>query len=265
MAALRVRPRPGSSFEDMTDATTSPGPHGGAEGSSSRVGGREGSRASVRSPLSSRRPSTNLLSFIVVLMPRKLVSKRRSDLQPRRRPFARRRRRYVASSPPQSPQSPHSHTRPQAKRDQLKKEGKLLTPKQKAEKAAAEIRLNALRNTAGVTIAGLQENTTGEAPKKVSYAKKKPFKKGPAVVEAEPEVEVVPVVEEVKATAVVEEDEDVKDDWDVSDEEEKVVAKVEDVKDDWDASESEEEKVVVAAPVAVKAVPVPAKGESLSI
>ena len=149
----------------------------------------------------------------------------------------------------------------QAKREQQKKEGKLLTPKQKAERAAAEIRMKALVATAGNTIVGLQEQAAGEGddqPKKVSYAKKKPFKK-PAVA-AEVKVE-VPVVEEVKEVEKVEEDDaDVKDDWDASDDEEE--AKAESVKDSWDASESEEDKpapVAVAAPVKA-AVVAPVKG-----
>lgn len=143
----------------------------------------------------------------------------------------------------------------QAKREQQKKEGKLLTPKQKADKAAAEIRLKALIGDSGNTIVGLQAATNGDEPaRKVSYAsKKKNFKKPEAKVE---EVVVPVVVEEVKME--VEAEGDVKDEWDASDVEE---PKAEDVKDDWDASESEEDKPAPApaAPVALKAPTVVAK------
>lgn len=104
--------------------------------------------------------------------------------------------------------------------------------------------MKALMGDSNNTIAGLQNPTDGEPARKVSYGKKKPFKK--------PEVAKVEVV--VPIAAVEEkEDDDVKDDWDASDEEEeKVEAKVEEVKDDWDASESEEEKEVVKAAPAAK-------------
>lgn len=135
----------------------------------------------------------------------------------------------------------------QAKRDLLKKEGKLLTPKQKAERAAAEIRLKALVGTAGNTIAGLQESVGGDDEgKRVSYAKKKPFKK-PVETKVEPAVVVVAEPQVVPAVAV--DDDDVKDDWDASDDEEaKPAEKAESVKDDWDASDSEEDVPAATAP-----------------
>lgn len=141
----------------------------------------------------------------------------------------------------------------------MKKEGKLLTPKQKAEKIAAEIRMKALVGASGNTIIGLQQSAAGatgdDQPKKVSYAKKKPFKK---VVE--PKVEAVvavvesPVIDATAEASDHEEEADIKDDWDASDEEAKSVEAPESVKDDWDASESEEEAkvalpTVAAAPV----------------
>ena len=151
----------------------------------------------------------------------------------------------------------------QAKKDQLRKEGKLLTPKQKAEKAAAELRLKALVGTEGLVVAGLQKNGDGEAPKKVSYGKKKPFKKGPAAAEPEatpevkePEPAPAPVEEEKAKSAEASDDEDVKDDWDASDSE-----KAESVKDEWDASSEEEEE---AKPEPVKAAPTPAPAPAKS-
>ena len=140
-----------------------------------------------------------------------------------------------------------------AKKEQLKKEGKLLTPKQKAEKAAAELRLKALMASGNLTVAGLSKDAeAGEAPKKVSYAsKKKEYKKkgpagssapaSPAVGAESPASSKPPSPEPPKVEP--EEEDDVKDDWDASEpEEEKKVEEEEDVKDDWDASSSEEEK-----------------------
>ena len=191
-------------------------------------------------------------------------SKRRNVSPPKKRQSGRRRNESVCLPPPHL--SSYTDVPMQAKREQQKKEGKLLTPKQKAERAAAEIRLKALVADSGNTIVGLQEQAAGEGddqPKKVSYAKKKPFNKKPVVAAAETKVEEVPVIEEVKeAEKVQEDDADVKDDWDASDDEEEV--KAESVKDSWDASESEEEKpvpVAVAAPVKA-AVVEPVKGQS---
>ncbi|GJN89516.1 hypothetical protein Rhopal_002503-T1 [Rhodotorula paludigena] len=141
-----------------------------------------------------------------------------------------------------------------AKKEQLKREGKLLTPKQKAERAAAEARRQALLASGGVAVAGLQQQA--DAPKKVSYGARKraPGKKdetaSPAESkaasperEAKPEPAVAtpePAAEPVK---VEEEEEDVKDSWDASSsEDEKPAEEKEDVKDSWDASSSEDEE-----------------------
>ncbi|GEM08221.1 translation initiation factor 5B [Rhodotorula toruloides] len=134
-------------------------------------------------------------------------------------------------------------SRPQAKKEQLKREGKLLTPKQKAERAAAEARRQALLAAGNVTIAGLQEKPD-RGPKKVSYGKREraggdkpqqtesPAESKPASPEP-PKEEIAkpaPAAEEKD-----EEEEDVKDSWDASSDDEK-----EDVKDSWDASSDEE-------------------------
>ncbi|KAK4705284.1 translation initiation factor 5B, partial [Phenoliferia sp. Uapishka_3] len=150
-----------------------------------------------------------------------------------------------------------------AKKEQLKKAGLLLTPKQKAEKAAAEIRRQALLGAQGVTIAGLQpQGESDETPApRAGFAKKKPANKRnphaqtPVVAEAPGSVEEKVEVEEKKEE---ESDGDVKDDWDASsDEEAKPVEKKEEPKDDWDASDEEEaEKVEIVKP---KAAPAPAK------
>ncbi|GAA5827498.1 hypothetical protein JCM5353_002740 [Sporobolomyces roseus] len=174
-----------------------------------------------------------------------------------------------------------------AKKEQLKKEGKLLTPKQKAERAAAEARRQALLGS-GVVIAGLQEGGgSSDQPKKVSYGNRKrggqqqPKKEEPTapVVEGkkvEEKPAAAPVVEKkvekVEESKKVEEDEDedVKDSWDASSAEEED-EKEEEVKDSWDASSSdeEEEEETKPAPVAKapngksngKATPTPTAGK----
>lgn len=171
----------------------------------------------------------------------------------------------------------------QAKKEQLKKGGKLLTPKRKAERATAEARRAALLSSGNVTIAGLAEKD-GSAPtvaaeKKVSYGKiekKQPpaYVKKPVIAQQAPDVASEEVKREAEDNAVkaakavevkkseekgVEEEEEEKDDWDISsseDEEEKAAKakKVEEeAKDSWDASSSDEEDAkIVAKPVKKK-------------
>ncbi|GAA6059793.1 hypothetical protein JCM10212_003688 [Sporobolomyces blumeae] len=159
-----------------------------------------------------------------------------------------------------------------AKKEQLRKEGKLLTPKQKAERAAAEARRQALMKS-GVIIAGLQDKDEPEAgPKKVSYGNRKRGGKNEKKDEQPVEEEKPKKAEEKKAEEkkvevkepekkaveeakkADEDEEDVKDSWDASssDEEEEKKEEDEDVKDSWDASSSEEEEEPVkkAAPAA---------------
>ncbi|MBW0476034.1 hypothetical protein O181_015749 [Austropuccinia psidii MF-1] len=141
-----------------------------------------------------------------------------------------------------------------AKKEELRRAGKLLTPKQKAEKAAAELRLKALVQS-GAVVVGIQEKTeTASAPgsKKVSYGtRKKGPKKEPvsetvkteSVVEQLPDVSKLSVTEPLQspppqpspsppATSVpVAEDVNVKDDWEAESDH----AENDNIKDDWDA------------------------------
>ncbi|KIK55367.1 hypothetical protein GYMLUDRAFT_76583 [Collybiopsis luxurians FD-317 M1] len=141
-----------------------------------------------------------------------------------------------------------------AKRELAKKEGRLLTKKQKEERAAAEMRKQALL-ASGVQIEALQQPAAAAGPKKVVYGNRK--KKGPAANDASPASSrprtPEPVVSEEKvetpAPAQVSAESPAKDDWDASSGEEK-----EGVKDSWDASSDEEEKKP-----AQKATPAPAK------
>ncbi|TKY87030.1 hypothetical protein EX895_003707 [Sporisorium graminicola] len=150
-----------------------------------------------------------------------------------------------------------------AKKEQLKKEGKFLTPKQKAEKAAAEARMQAMLQAGHIKIEGLENREAGAKPgaKKrtvVDNRKKKgPQKRDGGLANPEPvaaedkeqdtPAEAAPVEEKEAAAepvnaeepAVVEEANDVKDSWDAESEDE-------DVKDDWDA-ESDDEKPAAAA------------------
>ena len=146
-----------------------------------------------------------------------------------------------------------------AKKEQLKKEGKFLTPKQKAEKAAAEARMQAMLQAGHIKVEGLENREAGSSkpavPKKravVDNRKKKgPQKREGGLTIPEPVAD-APKEEEskddaaaaepaqkqepeaAKADEPAEEDEDVKDSWDAESEDE-------DVKDSWDA-ESEDEK-----------------------
>ncbi|KNZ61054.1 uncharacterized protein VP01_1459g3 [Puccinia sorghi] len=124
-----------------------------------------------------------------------------------------------------------------AKKEELRKAGKLLTPKQKAEKAAAELRLKALVES-GAVVVGIQERketAPSSGTKKVTYGNRKKGQKKETksdLIEPESKPESVPdptVLEE----AVV------KDDWE---------AESDDVKDEWDA-ESEDETKTRTAPI----------------
>lgn len=140
-----------------------------------------------------------------------------------------------------------------AKREQAKLEGRLLTKKQKEEKAAAEIRKKALLES-GVKIQALQQqqhasSNGSAAPKKVVYGNRK--KKGPVAPSAKEEpvpkveetVEVaMPQIPDVPASSEVEAG-GVKDDWEASeeDEEDKAGNTASAIKDSWEVSSDEEE------------------------
>jgi translation initiation factor 5B len=147
----------------------------------------------------------------------------------------------------------------QAKRELAKKEGRLLTKKQKEEKAMAEIRKQALL-ASGVQIEGLQQASGSGAPavKKVVYGNRK--KKGPANVakDASPAPESRPrTPEPVAPTPVVEPKAEAEDDWEASSAEEETAPPA-GVKDSWDASSDEEEAAPPPppAPVSTPAKPV---------
>ncbi|KAF7433580.1 hypothetical protein PC9H_005541 [Pleurotus ostreatus] len=138
-----------------------------------------------------------------------------------------------------------------AKREVARKEGRLLTKKQKEERAMAELRKKALLQS-GVQIEGLQQATGNGAPsKKVVYGNRK--KKGPAAKDITKEASPAPVSrpETPDSTATPPPqtpkegsvaDDEVKDDWDASSEDEsKAAPKAEGIKDSWDASSDDED------------------------
>jgi len=153
----------------------------------------------------------------------------------------------------------------QAKRELARKEGRLLTKKQKEEQRNAELRKQALL-ASGVQIEGLQPTSGSGAPKKVVYGsrKKKPFgqKDAPLLPESrsqtpEPASQPIEVpqsgdekrsnlswvespVEEKGTQAVV------TNSWDASSDEEKT--NTPDVKDSWDVSSDEENVSLAPAP-----------------
>lgn len=121
-----------------------------------------------------------------------------------------------------------------------------MTKKQKEEKAAAEIRKQALLGS-GVRIEGLERDTNGAPPpRKVVYGSRKKKGTGAAAKEASPAPEEPtqtpsPAAAKVEDAPVVEDD--VKDEWDAeSDKEDKTpnVVATENVKDEWDVSSEEE-------------------------
>lgn len=149
----------------------------------------------------------------------------------------------------------------QEKREIAKKEGRLLTKKQKEELRAVELRKQALL-ASGVQIEGLQQQQ-GDAhrPKKVVYDNRKK-KKGPASVAgsshpgtrdpspvrekpATPTPEPQPEPTSAAATASSPAEEEAKDDWEASSEDEE---NKEDVKDSWDQSSEDEEAPKASTP-----------------
>jgi translation initiation factor 5B len=140
-----------------------------------------------------------------------------------------------------------------AKREVAKKEGRLLTKKQKEEKQMAEIRKQALL-ASGVQIEGLQQasGTGPPAVKKVVYGNRK--KKGPGAKDASPapsrprspEVveDRVPTPPPARVKPIEAANDDAKSDWEASSGEEikpeASVSAAPDVKDDWDASSEDE-------------------------
>lgn len=138
----------------------------------------------------------------------------------------------------------------QAKRELARKEGRLLTKKQKEDQRAAELRKQALL-ASGVVVEGLQQQAV-DKPKKVVYGNRK--KKAPtAIADSTPTTrDPSPVraatpapVQPSSPASVVSKLESVKDDWDASDEE---PAKPEGVKDDWDESSGDEAEKPTSKP-----------------
>ena len=142
-----------------------------------------------------------------------------------------------------------------AKREVAKKEGRLLTKKQKEEKQMAEIRKQALL-ASGVQIEGLQQasGTGPPAVKKVVYGNRK--KKGPGAKDASPapsrprSPETVegrtPTLLPVQVKHAEAANGDAKSDWEASSGEEEVkpeapASATPDVKDDWDASSEDDD------------------------
>lgn len=143
------------------------------------------------------------------------------------------------------------HLPPQAKRELAKKEGRLLTKKQKEEQRAAEIRKQALL-ASGAQIEGLQQPAAAASKRPVYGNRKKggPAKSGSPAPESVPQTPEPPPAKELtpepiltpesEPTAVGKVTQDVPDDWDASEEEKAPPAA--DVKGSWDDSSEEEER-----------------------
>ncbi|UZJ54552.1 hypothetical protein CBS101457_003872 [Exobasidium rhododendri] len=146
-----------------------------------------------------------------------------------------------------------------AKREQLKKEGKLLTPKQKAEKASAEARMQAMIASGQVKIDGLLKRETAaqdseeKGKKKVVYDSRKKGKKGPSGPPSKIDANLAPadepkpvIEEEIEPEPVVEaeppKEEPLEVNGEAADEEqEEEAADEDDIKDDWDAESGDED------------------------
>ena len=154
-----------------------------------------------------------------------------------------------------------------------KKEGRLLTKKQKEERAAAEIRKKALL-ASGVQIEGLQQQANGgERPRKVVYGRKKKVgggaKENPSTLDDKSSAPVTSAVQSpVSKTESLPPPspspaptDDVKDDWDAESDPDQVSPSVpaEDVKSDWDASSDDESNKL--EPVKVPQTPAPKVAE----
>lgn len=136
----------------------------------------------------------------------------------------------------------------------MKKEGKLLTKKQKEEQRVAEMRKQALL-ASGVVIDGLQHQQAGGSggtQKKFSYGskKKRAPQTGTSTKESTPistpslTTKALSPEPEPASPTPEEKPADIKDEWDAESEEEKpkkTPAHAADVKSDWDDS-SEDEK-----------------------
>lgn len=139
----------------------------------------------------------------------------------------------------------------QAKRKQLKKEGKLLSKKQKEEKATAEVRRKALLESGIVKVEGLRQRSNSQAngtPKKITHGSRK------RIDRVAKETEVADTEDAAESVATPGPDESVaasapNDDREASDEEEK--AEVEGASEDgWEVSTDEEtESVELLKPV----------------
>ena len=149
----------------------------------------------------------------------------------------------------------------QAKRELAKKEGRLLTKKQKEEQRAAEIRKQALL-ASGAQIEGLQQPAAPSKRPVYSNRKKAgPVKGGspapesvPQTPEPPPPKELTPepaLTPEPEPTVVGKAAQDVPDDWEAPEEEKAPPAA--DVKESWDDSSEEDERKL--APLASKPSP----------
>ncbi|KAI0260503.1 hypothetical protein BC834DRAFT_900115 [Gloeopeniophorella convolvens] len=144
-----------------------------------------------------------------------------------------------------------------AKRELAKKEGRLLTKKQKEDQRAAEIRKQALL-ASGVQIEGLQQ--PGAPSKRPVYRnrKKGPTNRDSPAPDSAPQTPQPPPPKELTPEPIPEPEpaptgtapDDVPDDWEASGDEEKTAPPTADVKGSWDDSSDEEQEKQPATPPA---------------
>ncbi|KAG9317065.1 hypothetical protein JVU11DRAFT_1252 [Chiua virens] len=264
-ATVAPEPAPSGSKAEKDEGDEGDGPDGGgtaAKKKKKKKGKKdEDGTVSVPAPSPAAAPTASKKKGGISALKAMMEERKRLEEEARRREEEERERieeeerRAAEEAKQKEEEKQRKKEKEKTKRELAKKEGRLLTKKQKEEKAAAERRRQALI-ASGVQIEGLHQPTgIPFASKKVVYGSRK--KKGPltkekdstpaspalssrplspALVDASPSPSVAPAELTSKA-------DDIKDEWDASsvEEEDQGAKPAPAVKDEWDASSEDEE------------------------
>ncbi|KAI6046535.1 hypothetical protein EDC04DRAFT_2864725 [Pisolithus marmoratus] len=246
--ASKKKKKKGKQDKDEEVEVTPPPPAPAAE-EAGKEDGEEAEAAPVPTPAAGKKKGGFSALRAMMEEKKRLEEEARRKEEEERRRIEEEERRAEEEARRKEEEKLRRKEKEKAKRELAKKEGRLLTKKQKEEKAAAELRRQALLSS-GVVVEGLQQpsDVAGTTGKKVVYGnrKKKPAATGretpitfpsspaPSSRPLTPEPALEPAESPIKL-------EGVKDDWDVSsgEEESKAVAQP-GVKDSWDDSSEEE-------------------------
>ncbi|KAF8495216.1 hypothetical protein F5888DRAFT_1843837 [Russula emetica] len=219
-------------------------------------------------PAPTKKKATGISALKAMMEEKKRIEEeaRRKEEEERRR-IEEEERRAEEEARRKEEEKQRKKEKEKAKREVAKKEGRLLTKKQKEEQRAAEIRKQALL-ASGAQIEGLQQHAAPS--KRPVYGNRKKVGRGggspapesvPQTPEPPPPRELTPEPiltpePEPEPTAVGKVAQDVPDDWEAPGEEEAPPAA--DVKESWDdSSEEDEEKPAPLATPASKPSPLP--------